>query len=145
MPKSTFHNIPRTLKKSGVTKINIWKPTKTDQNRLKYGKNDRIPNTKFTIKIESTTIIKSAIEFKLLNQFLVWVAQKVISLSDLDLLLTKYYKKRLNFQIKNGITNTIDYTLTELTELQLPANWTSYTNLSAANFFPLTSPSLLLL
>ena len=46
-------------------------------------------------------MIEPAPTFELPNQFLVWVAQKVIALSDLDLLLTEYYKERLEPRLKN--------------------------------------------
>ena len=45
--------------------------------------------------MKSTKIMKLVPIFKLPNQFLVWMAQKFIAQSDLDLLLIKYYKKRL--------------------------------------------------
>lgn len=39
--------------------------------------------------------------FALPIQFLIWIAKKVLAQSNLDLLLTKYYKKRLESQLKN--------------------------------------------
>ena len=51
--------------------------------------------------MESTRIIELVPIFELPNLFLVWIAQKVLSLLDLNLLLTKYYKERLNPRLKN--------------------------------------------
>ena len=91
--------------------------------------------------MESARIIEPVPTFELPNQFLVWVAQKVLALSDLDLLLTEYYKERLNPRLKNEKKiHTTDQTSTELTRLRLPTDWTSRTNLSPATLFSLTPP-----
>lgn len=69
----------------------------------------------------------------------------MVTLSDLDLLLTKYYKERLKPQRKKKEIYTTDYILielTELTKLQLFTNWTSLKNFSFANLFSLIPPSL---
>lgn len=100
-------------------------------------------DTKSVIAIKSARIVKPASTFELPYQFLVWVAQKVLALSDLDLLLTEYYKERLEPRLKKKGTSTTDHTsieLTELTGLQLPTEWTSLENLSPANLFLLTPP-----
>ena len=46
--------------------------------------------------MKSARIIELMPIFELPNLFLVWVTQKVLTLLDLDLLLTEYYKERLN-------------------------------------------------
>lgn len=56
--------------------------------------------------------------------------------SDLGLLLTKYYKERLNPQLKKGKNRQrTDHILTKSTRLQLSINCTSYTNLTFAKSF----------
>ncbi len=70
--------------------------------------------------MEYSRIIESVPTFELPNQFLVWVAEKVIAQSDLDFLLTEYYKERLESRMKNR-EDTIDhiptnYLLTKSTE-----------------------------
>lgn len=89
-------------------------------------------------------MIESAPTFELPNQFLVRVAQKVLALSDLDLLLTEYYKERLEPRLENKkethTTNRVPTELTGLTGLRLPTHWISHKNLSSANLFPLTPP-----
>ena len=86
-------------------------------------------------------IIEPAPTFELSNQFLVGVAQKVIAQSDFDFLLAEYYKERLESQLKNRETYTIDHISTELTRLRLPTDWISHKKTALANSFPLTSPS----
>lgn len=109
-----------------------------------------IPNTKFVIVIEFARIVKPAYIFEYFNQFLVWIAQKILALSNFDLLIIEYYKKRLETQLKKKWIYTNNYILIELTKLtglQLPTNWTSSKNHSPANLFsliPLTSPLSLL-
>ena len=97
--------------------------------------------------MESARIIKPLPTFELPKQFLVWVTQKVLAFSDLNLLLTEYYKERLNLQSKNEKRiHMTDQTSTKLTQPQLPTNWTSRTNLlSATLFFLIPLPSTLLL
>lgn len=107
------------MQEYACTKICLSKPTKIDQ---KWGKNATIPNIKSVITMKSTRIMKSAPKFELPHQFFVWVAQKLIVFSDVDLLLIEYYKKRLNPQEKNGKIYTTDHKLTELTKLQLSIN-----------------------
>lgn len=109
---------------------------------------DTISNNKFVIAIKYSKIIGPALTFELPNQFLVWMAQKVIALSDLNLLFTKYYKEKLEPQLKNRKTNTTNHQLTEsieLIELQLLTDWTLIIKPSFAKLFPLTTPSSLLL
>ena len=90
---STFQIILLTPRESTCAKIRLLKPIKTDK---KLQKNATILNTKLVIVMESARIIKPMSTFELPNQFLVWVAQKLLTLLDLDLLLTEYYKERLN-------------------------------------------------
>ncbi len=71
------------------------------------------------------------------------MAQKVFAQSDLDLLLTKYYKETLKSQLKNREKYTTDYILTESTELnglRLPNDCSSNINPLPAKCFPLTPP-----
>ena len=102
---------------------------------------DTIPNHEFVIMMEYSRIIEPAPTFELPNQFLVWVAQKVIAQSDLDLLLAEYYKERLESRLKNRETHTTDHISTELTGLRLPTDWISHKKTAPANSFPLTPPS----
>ncbi len=81
-----------------------------------------IPNNKFVIAMEYSTIIEPAPTFEFSNQFLVWVSQKVLERSDLDLLLTEYYKKRLESQLKNKQTHMNEDNSTESTVLLLPTH-----------------------
>lgn len=53
------------------------------------------------ICIKCFGIIKVISTFTLSNWFLVWMAKKVLVYYDLDLILIKYYKKRLKAQLKN--------------------------------------------
>ncbi len=79
------------------------------------------------------------------NQFLVWVAQKVLAQSDLDLLLTEYYKERLESQLKNREKYTTDHISTESTELtglQLLTDCSSNIKPLSAKSFLLTLPLL---
>ena len=83
--------------------------------------------------------------FALPNQFLVWVVGKILAHCDLDLVLTEYYKERLDSQLKNREThmNGLDSTeLPETTGLQLPTDGTPYKKPSPLrpSSFPL-SPS----
>ena len=86
--------------------------------------------------------------FALPNQFLVWVAKKVLAHYDLDLVLTDYYKERLESQLKNRETHTNENNSTESTELLLPThlpvpiNWISPSKSSTKRpSFPLPTPS----
>ena len=82
--------------------------------------------------------------FALPNQFLVWVAKKVLAQSDLDLVLTEYYKERLESRLKNRETHTNGLILTESTDttgLRIPTDWNSCTKLSSTRPFPF-APSL---
>ena len=81
-----------------------------------------IPKYEFVIMMKYSRIIEPAPTFELPNLFLVWVAQKVIAQSDLDFLLTKYYKERLESRLKNKEKYRTDHILTELTGLRLPTN-----------------------
>ena len=74
---------------------------------------------------------------------MVQVAQKFLARSDLDFLLTEYYKKRLESQLKNRKTHRINHILTEPTELiglRLPTDWTSNINPLSAKLFLFTPP-----
>ncbi len=93
--------------------------------------------------MEYSRIIEPAPTFELPNQFLVWVAQKFLARSDFDLLLTEYYKERLESQLKNKKTHTTNHILTEPTELtglRSTTDWTSNIKPSPAKLFSLTSP-----
>ncbi len=93
--------------------------------------------------MEYSRIIKPAPTFELPKQFLVWLAQKFLARSDLDLLLTEYYKERLESQLKNRKTHMTNHILTEPTEstgLRLPTDWTSNIKPSPAKLFPPTPP-----
>ena len=93
--------------------------------------------------MEYSQIIEPAPSFELPKQFLVWVAQKFLARSNLDLLLTEYYKERLESQLKNKKTHTTNHILTEPTELtglRLPTDWTFNIKPSPAKLFPLTLP-----
>lgn len=59
-----------------------------------------IPNDKFVILIKYFRIIELIFLFILLNSFLVQVIKKFFTKYDLDLILTEYYKKRLESQLK---------------------------------------------
>ncbi len=100
--------------------------------------------------MEYSRIIKLAPTFELANQFLVWVAQKVIAQSNLDLLLIKYDNERLKSRLKNR-EDTIDhiptdYLLTESTEstkstkLQTPPDYFPIIKPLPEKSFPLTPP-----
>ncbi len=110
-----------------------------------------IPNHEFVITMEYSIIIKTALTFELPNQFLVWMAQKVIAQSDLNFLLTKYYEMRLESQLKNR-KDTIDHILTDyllikstkLTKLQRPTDCVSIIKPLLEKFFPFTFPPSLL-
>lgn len=39
------------------------------------------------------------------NQFLIWMAGKILAYCDLDLVKTEYYKEKLDFQRKNRETH----------------------------------------
>ena len=65
-------------------------------------------------------MIEIAPIFALSNQVLVWIAAKVLAHYDLDLILTKYYKERLDSQLKNKKTYINESNLTESTVLNIP-------------------------
>lgn len=60
--------------------------------------------------------------FVLPNQFLFWVVRKILVYYDLDLVLIKYYKKRLNCQLKNRKTYINEDNSIKFTELLLPTH-----------------------
>lgn len=92
-------------------KICLSKPAITDWN---WQKSTTIPNAKFIITIEFAKIVKSVPFFELSNLFLVWVAQKVMALSNLNLLLIEYYEERLKPQPKKKETYITNYISIEL-------------------------------
>ncbi len=111
---------------------------------------DTILNYKFVITMEYSKIIEPAPIFELPNQFLVWVVQKIIAQSDLDLLLTKYYKERLESRLKNR-EDTIDHIPTdylstestksiESTKLRTPTDCFPIIKPLPEKSFPLTPP-----
>lgn len=67
--------------------------------------------------MECARMIEPAPTFEFPNQFLVWVAQKVLALSGLDLLLTEYYKERLEPRLEKN-KKEIHRADTGLTELR---------------------------
>ena len=107
--------------------------------------------------MEYSRIIEPAPTFELPNQFLVWVTKKVLAQSDLDLLLTEYYKERLESQLKNRETymnedNSTESTILSLpTHLPVPIDWISSSKPSSTRppfplptlpLSPLSLPSL---
>ena len=86
--------------------------------------------------------------FALPSPFLVWVAKKVLAHCDLDLVLTEYYKERLESQLKNRETDTNDDKSTEsnvLNKSSLPllSDWSGASKLSSTRpSFPLFTPPL---
>ena len=78
---------------------------------------------------------------------MVCVAKKVLAHCDLDLVLTDYYKQRLESQLKNREIHTNEDNSTESTELLLPThlpvsiNWISPSKPSTKrSLFPLSTP-----
>ena len=63
--------------------------------------------------MECLRITEATPTFALTNQFLIWVAKKVFAQSDLDFVLTEYYKERLEFQLKNRETHMNENKSTE--------------------------------
>ena len=113
--------------------------------RLNIAKIATIPNNEFVISIEYSGIMEATPTFALPNQFLVWVAKKVLAKCDLDLVLTEYYKERLESRLKNRERHTkkpVPNKLTEPTGLQLPTDWTPCTKPSPLkpSFFPPSPP-----
>ena len=91
---------------------------------------------------------KATPNFVLSNQFLIWVDKKILVYYDFDLIPADYYKKWLEFQLKNRKTNIKTLVLTELNEstgLRLSTEWTLYTKLlSLRPSYFLPSPPLFL-
>lgn len=92
----------------------------------KSGKNCYYSNTKFVITIKYAKIIKSVLIFRLFNLLLVWVIKKLPLLLNLYLVFIEYYKKRIEFQLKekkeiyiNKHISTNFTKFTRLTRLQL--------------------------
>ena len=92
------------------------------ENRPKVAKIATIPNDKFVIWIEYSGRMDETPTFPLPNQFLVWVARKFLDRSDLDLLLTEYYKERLESQLKNRETHMNEDNSTESTGSRIPTH-----------------------
>ena len=116
----------------------------TDRN---WRKLPLFPTTNLESSMESLGIKEATPNFALNNQFLVWVAKKVLGQSDLDLLLTKYYKARLESRLKNRTThinedNSTKQTLsTTPTYLPVLVDWISSVKpLSTRPPFPLPTP-----
>lgn len=68
--------------------------------------------------------------FALPNEFLIWVAAKFLANYDLNLLLTEYYKEKLESQLKNGNIQTYPYItsakLTNISRLNLSTDPKTY-------------------
>lgn len=109
---------------------------------MKVANTNTIPNYKFGIMMEYSRNMEPTPTFELPNQFLIWVAHKVIAQSDFNLLFVKYYKERFESQLKNKETHTTNHISTELIGLQLPTDWISHKKTALANSFPLIPPSL---
>lgn len=92
----------------------------TNRNRPKVAKIATIPNDEFVISIEYSGIMKATPTFALPNQFLVWVAKKVLAKCDMDLVLTEYYEERLESQLKIRETHLNENKSIEFTELNTP-------------------------
>ncbi len=67
-------------------------------------------------------MIEATPTFALPNKFLVWVAGKILLHCDLDLVLTEYYKERLDSRLKNKETNMNEDNPIESTLLSLPTH-----------------------
>ena len=87
--------------------------------------------------------------FALHNQFLVWVAGKILLHCDLDLVLTEYYKERLDSRLKNKETHMNKNNSTESnvfslpTHLPVPIDWISSLKPSSTRLpFSFLTPSL---
>ena len=102
----------------------------------------------------SSEIMEWTATFALPNEFLIWVAAKVLPNCNLDFVLTEYYKERLESRLKNRETRMKAHISTEHTEstdltesayLQIPTDWIADTKLSPTRPFhlpltPLLSP-----
>lgn len=95
-------------------------PKLINQNRRKIAKIGNISNNKFVIAIEYFKIMKVIFIFILFNQFFIQIAKKVFIQSKLYLVLIKYYKKRLESQLKNRKTHINEKNLTKSIILLLP-------------------------
>ena len=94
---------------------------------------------------ECLGMIEATPTFALPNQFLVWVAKKVLAQSDLDLVLTEYYKERLESRLKNRETHTNGLILTESTNstgLRIPTDWIPCTKPSSTRLIFICYPYL---
>lgn len=111
-----------------------------------------ISNNKFVICIKYLGIMEVISTFTLPNQFFVQVAKKVLTHCDLNLILIKYYEKRLEAQLKNRKTYMNEENLTESIILSLPTHLPVSSNQILTSkplstkllFYPLTTPSSLL-
>ena len=117
------------------------------RNWSKLAKIATIPNNEFVIAIECLRIMEATSTFTLPNQFSVWVGKKIFAQSDLDLVLTEYYKKRLESRLKNRGThtnekNSIESIVLSLpTHLPIPSNWVLTSKPSSLRPpFPLLTP-----
>ena len=103
-----------------------------NRNRPKVAKIATIPNDEFVISIEYSGIMEATPTFALSNQFLVWVAKMVLAKCDIDLVLTEYYKERLESRLKIRETHLnenklIEFTVLNTPNLPVPSDWTSTT------------------
>ena len=112
-------------------------PRLANRYQPKVAKNATIPNNKFVISMECLRIMEATPTFALPNQFLVWVAKKVLVQSDLDLVLTDYYEERLESRLENRETHTTEYISTEPTEPKIPIDF-AY---KALNYEATSAPS----
>ena len=123
-------------------------PRVANRSRPKNGKIATIPNNKFVIFIEFLEMMEAIPTFALPHQFLVWVARKVLAQCDLNLVLTEYYKERLESQLKNRETHTNEDKSTKpivlnASSLPVPSDWISASKPSSTRPpLPLLTPPL---
>ena len=85
--------------------------------------------------------------FALPNEFLIWVVARFLINCDLDLILTEYYKEKLESQLENTQEYTTSIKSTNLTRLNIPTDWITCekTSLTRPNLFSLITPPFSLL
>lgn len=96
--------------------------------------NATIPNNGLAIAMECLGMMEATPTLALSNQSLVWGAKNVLAQSDLDFVLTEYFKERLESRLKNRETHmdednsTEPNVLTTTTYLPVLIDWISSTN-----------------